>query len=219
MDTINKVYILDSCNELFNELHGLQCELAPYADDIACTDGFLLINAETCGFRYAYSPLGVGVYLPSGDISKLCEMLLYNATHVFGSSDSVRLFLSNGNAWDSSYFTDIINIASTYLRYIGMNESLCGFSYIAFLVAYLTFAKRASLKYDIFPVMELHFNKSIQCMERAMRYAIESTWNKGDIFAQETLFGYTVSPERGKPVALELAAMLSERIRDELIRA
>lgn len=215
---MKKVCVVDNNKNLYDCIKDCKAEIIFTTPEKRVDfDGYILINADNCADIHVHSSEGTGLILLSGDLSKVCEELLSCAGNVFCSIGAVRSFLCGDDIWHSAYFMQVRNNAELYLRYIGMNDKLSGFAYMGFIVAYLTFAEAASLKYDIFPVMEKYFGKSIQCMERAMRYAVESAWNKGDIFAQQQLFGYSVSPERGKPVALELAAMLSERIRDEFL--
>lgn len=40
--------------------------------------------------------------------------------------------------------------------------------------------------------------KNAERVERAIRYAIETAWDKGDFNAQNSFFGYTIDDEKGK---------------------
>ena len=55
-----------------------------------------------------------------------------------------------------------------------------------------------------------------QAVEKAIRTAVESTWLSGSLNAIQSLFGYSVDAERGKPTNAEFLAMLSGDARREL---
>ena len=53
-------------------------------------------------------------------------------------------------------------------------------------------------------------------VERAIRHAIETCWLRGRIDVLENTFGYSISPERGKPTNSEFIAMVADKIRMDL---
>lgn len=50
-------------------------------------------------------------------------------------------------------------------------------------------------------------------VERAVRHAIETAWDRGDLETLQRYFGYTVSNTKGKPTNSEFIAMIADRIR------
>ena len=60
------------------------------------------------------------------------------------------------------------------------------------------------------------YNSTPQCVERAMRHAIETAWNRGDIRVLEEFFGYTIHDTKGKPTNGEFIAMLADKLNTEL---
>ncbi len=56
-------------------------------------------------------------------------------------------------------------------------------------------------------------------VERAIRHAIEVAWNRGEINTIESIFGYTVDSNKGKPTNSEFIAMIGDKIRLELKNA
>jgi two-component system response regulator (stage 0 sporulation protein A) len=60
------------------------------------------------------------------------------------------------------------------------------------------------------------YNSTPQRVERAMRHAIESAWNRGDIRVLEDFFGYTIHDNKGKPTNGEFIAMLADKLNTEL---
>ncbi len=53
-------------------------------------------------------------------------------------------------------------------------------------------------------------------VERAIRHAIEVAWNRGQIDVVESIFGYTVNSNKGKPTNSEFIAMIADKLRLEL---
>lgn len=68
-------------------------------------------------------------------------------------------------------------------------------------VLYLEIAK----KYDTTPSR----------VERAIRHAVEVSFERGDCEYIQYVFGYTVSSHKGKPTNTEFMAMIADRIRLE----
>ena len=53
-------------------------------------------------------------------------------------------------------------------------------------------------------------------VERAIRHAIEVAWSRGKIEATESIFGYTVNANKGKPTNSEFIAMIADKLRLEM---
>ncbi len=53
-------------------------------------------------------------------------------------------------------------------------------------------------------------------VERAIRHAIEVAWGRGDQKIVESIFGYTVSADKGKPTNSEFIAMIADKLRLEM---
>ena len=52
-------------------------------------------------------------------------------------------------------------------------------------------------------------------VERAIRHAIEVAWNRGKIETIDSLFGYTVKNDKGKPTNSEFIAIIADKLRLE----
>lgn len=64
----------------------------------------------------------------------------------------------------------------------------------------------------LYSLIAQHFATTPAAAERAMRTAIEATWLSGNLSSIAVLFGYTVSPEKGKPTNNECLAMLARHV-------
>ncbi|MEW6308206.1 MAG: sporulation transcription factor Spo0A [Bacillota bacterium] len=69
---------------------------------------------------------------------------------------------------------------------------------------------------ELYPTVAVKFHTTPSRVERAIRHAIEVAWNRGNFEAINSLFGYTVSVDRGKPTNSEFIAMVADKLRMEL---
>lgn len=106
----------------------------------------------------------------------------------------------------------IIRITSL-LSFLGMNPKMKGYSYSRRAVEMLLRCKARPEIEDIYGCVAEEFGTTCSCVERNIRYAIEKTWEKGNINGIYSVFGYTVSQEKGKPTNSEFLFMLADRIK------
>lgn len=66
--------------------------------------------------------------------------------------------------------------------------------------------------HGLYPLMARRAQLTPCAVERRLRLAIESTWNRGDYDAIARFFGQSVDPERGKPTNREFLCQLQERL-------
>lgn len=62
---------------------------------------------------------------------------------------------------------------------------------------------------QLYPLCARRHHLTPACVERRLRLAVESTWNRTDVDTLEAFFGQTIDPQRGKPTNKEFLAMLS----------
>lgn len=68
---------------------------------------------------------------------------------------------------------------------------------------------------ELYPCLAEKFNTTPSRVERAMRHAIEVSWNRGQVAMHEAIFGYTVKSNRGKPTNSEFIAMIADKLNLE----
>ena len=105
--------------------------------------------------------------------------------------------------------------ARRILCFMGMNEKLRGFTYLAWAGA-LTGADESRL-YAIgeklyIPIAQ-HEHATPQAVERLIRHAVERTTDTVGEMGIYAFFGNTIDPMRGKPTNAQMIAMLAQRIR------
>jgi len=68
---------------------------------------------------------------------------------------------------------------------------------------------------ELYPTIAMMNNTTPSRVERAIRHAIELAWNRGRIETLESLFGYTVKNDKGKPTNSEFIAIIADKLRLE----
>jgi len=70
-----------------------------------------------------------------------------------------------------------------------------------------------SMTKELYPDIAKCYGTTPSRVERAIRHAIETAWNRGSIELQDDLFGTTISNMKGKPTNGEFIAMIAEKFR------
>ena len=65
---------------------------------------------------------------------------------------------------------------------------------------------------QLYPDIAKKYHTTPSRVERAIRHAIETAWNRGDIDTLNSFFGYTVSNSKGKPTNSEFIAMIADKL-------
>lgn len=69
---------------------------------------------------------------------------------------------------------------------------------------------------QLYPDLAKKYKTTPSRVERAIRHAIEVAWNRGQIETVESIFGYTVNSNKGKPTNSEFIAMIANKLRLDL---
>lgn len=71
---------------------------------------------------------------------------------------------------------------------------------------------------ELYPEIARKFDTTVSRVERAIRHAIEVSWNRGDIDLMEEIFGHSVDYDRAKPTNSEFIVTVSDKLRLEFNR-
>lgn len=69
---------------------------------------------------------------------------------------------------------------------------------------------------QLYPDLAKKYKTTPSRVERAIRHAIEVAWNRGQIETVDSIFGYTVNSNTGKPTNSEFIAMVADKLRLDL---
>ena len=66
---------------------------------------------------------------------------------------------------------------------------------------------------EIYPEIAKKYDSTISRVERAIRHAIEISWNRGDYETMEEIFGHSIDFDRSKPTNCEFIATIADHLR------
>ena len=104
------------------------------------------------------------------------------------------------------------------IRQMGIPAHLKGYQYLrdGILMAVKDSDIINQVTKQLYPDLAIKYKTTPSRVERAIRHAIEVAWNRGQIESMESIFGYTVNSNRGKPTNSEFIAMIADKLRLEL---
>lgn len=71
---------------------------------------------------------------------------------------------------------------------------------------------------ELYPELAVKFSTTVSRVERAIRHAIEVSWNRGDWDLMEELFGHSVDIDKAKPTNSEFMVTIADKLRLEYHR-
>jgi len=101
---------------------------------------------------------------------------------------------------------------------IGIPAHIKGYLYLreAILMVVQRVELLGGVTKELYPAIAQKYKTTPSRVERAIRHAIEVAWSRGNVDMINSLFGHTVSQERGKPTNSEFIAMVADKLRMEL---
>ena len=98
---------------------------------------------------------------------------------------------------------------------IGVPAHLRGYHYLrdAILLSGRDMDVVSSVTKLLYPTIARRFRTTDQKVERAIRNAIEVSWNRGNVETFEKMFGYSVLSGRTRPTNSEYIARIADKIR------
>ena len=103
------------------------------------------------------------------------------------------------------------NIIKDLLHNLGVPSNLKGYWYIIKAIELLIIKKENNLS-NIYKEISIQYNTKISNIESSIRYAIEISWNRGDIDLIDKIFGYSIDISRVKPTNTEYITSIVEII-------
>lgn len=68
---------------------------------------------------------------------------------------------------------------------------------------------------ELYPELASKFDTTVSRVERAIRHAIEVSWNRGDWDLMEEIFGHSVDIDKAKPTNSEFIVTIADKLRLE----
>ena len=111
--------------------------------------------------------------------------------------------------------TAITNSISCILHELGVRPNIKGYFYLRFalLITVLSSEGMPALTKTLYPAIAAEYGTSAACVERAMRHAIATAWERADLDTLSSYFRSTVKNVRGKPTNGEFIYVVAENIK------
>ncbi|MBQ8192766.1 MAG: sporulation transcription factor Spo0A [Bacilli bacterium] len=154
------------------------------------------------------SEFGVNYYiLKPFDLSDLEDKIL--DTFKVSGKKSINIFNNNLQ----------ISI-SKMLHELGMPSHIKGYQYVreAISLIYENPEMVGGITKELYPELASKFDTTVSRVERAIRHAIEVSWNRGDWDLMEDIFGHSVDIDKAKPTNSEFIVTVADKLRLEYIK-
>ena len=142
----------------------------------------------------------------------------------FNLTDLEDKILEMNNAYDSksiNIFNNNLQISiSKMLHSLGMPSHIKGYQYIreAITMVYVNPEIIGAITKELYPELAKKFDTTVSRVERAIRHAIEVSWNRGDWDLMEEIFGHSVDIDKAKPTNSEFIVTVADKLRLEYVK-
>ena len=154
------------------------------------------------------SEYGVNYYLLKPfDLNSLEEKIL----DVFNTSNDKNI---------SMYHSNLQISITKMLHELGMPSHIKGYQYIreGITMIYNDPNIIGGITKELYPELASKFDTTVSRVERAIRHAIEVSWNRGSWDYMEELFGHSVDIDKAKPTNSEFIVTVADKLRLEFAK-
>ncbi len=159
--------------------------------------------------------LGANYYIMKPfDLDKLVDRIRQMMKPPTGSS-SGYVFSNNQN---NSKSVELDVRITEVMHHLGVPAHIKGYIYIreAIELVINDIEYLGAVTKELYPSVAEKYNTTASRVERAIRHAIEVSWDRGNITALNKYFGNTVSANSGKPTNSQFIAKIADKLRLEI---
>lgn len=122
--------------------------------------------------------------------------------------------MSIGNSIESK---DLKISLTKLLHELGMPSHIKGYEYIreGIMLLYNDPSIIGGITKELYPEIAEKYNTSVSRVERAIRHAIEVSWNRGNLDLMEEVFGHSVDYDKAKPTNSEFIVTVADKLKLE----
>lgn len=218
---IDVVATLTDGNELLDAISDVEIDIVVLNDVLPTLDGLAVVSRAK---ELALAPKFI-MYSTFASESLISEATMLGVSHFLIKPFSVDSLIDRIRTLHSSI---ILNKARTeeearnslavavtnIIHDVGVPAHIKGYHYVreAIIMAVEDMDILNAVTKILYPSVAKKFETTPSRVERAIRHAIETAWNRGDIDTLNNFFGYTVSNSKGKPTNSEFIAMIADKI-------
>lgn len=106
------------------------------------------------------------------------------------------------------------------LHELGMPAHIKGYQYIrdGIMMIYNNPDIIGGITKELYPDVASKYNTTVSRVERAIRHAIEVSWNRGNWDLMEEVFGHSVDIDKAKPTNSEFIVTIADKLRLEFMK-
>ena len=106
------------------------------------------------------------------------------------------------------------------LHELGMPSHIKGYQYIreGISMIYNNPSLIGGITKELYPDLATKFDTTVSRVERAIRHAIEVSWNRGNWDYMEEIFGHSVDIDKAKPTNSEFIVTVADKLRLEIAK-
>lgn len=111
-----------------------------------------------------------------------------------------------------------VNVSITkILHQLGIPSHIKGYQYIREAISIIFDRPETigGITKELYPELAGTFHTTVSRVERAIRHAIEVSWNRGDWDLMEEIFGHSVDIDKAKPTNSEFIVTIADKLRLE----
>ena len=110
---------------------------------------------------------------------------------------------------------------TTILHELGVPSHIKGYQYIreGITLVYENPELVGGITKELYPEIARKYETTVSRVERAIRHAIEVSWNRGNWQLMEEIFGHSVDIDKAKPTNSEFIVTVADKLRLELHQA
>ena len=126
------------------------------------------------------------------------------------------IYNKNGETIDLFHNNLQIFITKT-LHELGVPSHIKGYYYIreGITIVYKNPSITIGITKELYPQIAKKYSSTVPNVERAIRHAIEVSWNRGDLDFMEEVFGHSVDIDKAKPTNSEFIVTVADKLRLE----
>ena len=144
------------------------------------------------------------------------DMFLRKPMDAEAVCERIRLWRAGKQEAEKAGETMALEVRVTeVIHQVGVPAHIKGYQYLreAIMMAVEDMDAVSAITKVLYPSIAKKYKTTSSRGERAIRHAIEVAWDRGDIEALQSYFGYTVSGVKGKPTNSEFISMIADRLR------
>ena len=163
----------------------------------------------------------IKVLLISDDNKSTDKIKQYFSSHAvievrdvaYDGKDDLTLILTPSKSsleYDDNYLEVMI---SKLLHELGVPSHIKGYTFIKEGINMIYNNPNLSITKELYPKIAIKYNTKSSCVERAIRHAIETSWNRANLDIIEEIFGYSIDIDKAKATNREYLITLADKLR------